>query len=109
MAEGIPTCLSDAFKQAIGVCHYWSGNDREPPAVAILWDPNQEPDPQHPDTLCGIVGNFSDEMPSETVALLLRLPHNICDGVATDRSYANGARCLREFINLKRAMNRKDR
>jgi hypothetical protein len=46
MAEGIPTCLSDAFKQAIVVCHDWSGDKREPPAVGIAWDPDQERDPQ---------------------------------------------------------------
>jgi hypothetical protein len=109
MAEGIPTCLSDAFKQAIVVCHDWSGDKREPPAIGIVWDPNQEPDPQHPETLCGTVGNFTDEMPNEIVALLLRLPYNVCDSVATDRSYANGARCLREFIELKRAMYSRDR
>jgi hypothetical protein len=105
MADGIPTCLSDAFKQAIVVCIDWSGDKREPPAIGIVWDPNQKPDPQHPETLCGTVGNFCDEMTSEIVALLLRLPCDFCDSVATDRSYANGARCLREFIVLKRAMH----
>jgi hypothetical protein len=109
MADGIPTCLSDAFEQAIVVCLDWSEDKREPSAIGIVWDPNQEPDPQHPETLCGTLGNFSDEMPSEIVALLLRLPPNICDSVATDRSYANGARCLLQFIKLKRERHERSR
>jgi hypothetical protein len=109
MADGIPTCLSDAFEQAIVVCLDWRGDKREPPAIGILRDPDQEPDPQHPETLCGTVGNFSDEVPSEIVALLLRLPCDVCDSVATDRSYANGARRLLQFIKLKREMYDRNR
>jgi hypothetical protein len=104
MTEGIPSSLSEAFKQAIVVCYDWSGDDRAPPAVGVAWDPNQSPDPQHPESLCGVVSNFSDEMPSDIVALLLRLPYNVCDSVGSDRSYTNGARCLLDFIRLKREM-----
>ena len=46
MAE-IPSALSEAFKQAIVVCYDWSGDDRQPPAVGVAWDPSAEPDPQH--------------------------------------------------------------
>jgi hypothetical protein len=104
MAEGIPNSLSEAFKQAIAVCYDWSGDDRVPPAVGVAWDPSQEPDPQHPESLCRVVSGFSDEMPSDIVASLLRLPYNVCDSVGSDRSYANGARCLAEFIKVKRQL-----
>jgi hypothetical protein len=43
-------------------------------------------------------------MPSDIVASLLRLPYNVCDSVGSDRSYANGARCLAEFIKVKRQL-----
>jgi hypothetical protein len=104
MAEGIPNSLSEAFKQAVVVCYRWSGDDRKPPAVGVAWDPNQEPDPQHPESLCLVVSCFSDEMPSEIVASLLRLPYNVCGSVGSDRSHANGARCLAEFIKVKRQL-----
>jgi hypothetical protein len=28
-------------------CCDWSGDDRQPPAVGVAWDPSAEPDPQH--------------------------------------------------------------
>jgi hypothetical protein len=109
MADTIPNCLSDAFKQAIAVCQDWSGDNRERLAVAIVWDPNQEPDPQHPVTLCGLVSTFSDDMPGDIVASLLRLPYNVCDSVGSDLSYAKGARCLLQFIKLKQEMHDRNR
>ena len=62
MAE-IPSALSEAFKQAIVVCYDWSGDDRQPPAVGVAWDPRAEPDPQHAEALCGLVSSFKDVMP----------------------------------------------
>jgi|ERR1700722_2222934 hypothetical protein len=109
MADTIPNCLSVAFKQAITVCQDWSGDNREPLAVAIVWDPNQEPDPQHPEALSGLVSKFGDEMPGDIVASLLSLPYNACDSVGGDRTYANGARCLLQFIKIKREMYDRDR
>jgi hypothetical protein len=47
MAE-IPSFLSEAFQQAIVVCYNWSGDDREPPAVGVAWDPSRVPDPNIP-------------------------------------------------------------
>jgi hypothetical protein len=101
MAE-IPSALSEAFKQAIVVCYDWSGDDRELPAVGVCWDSSREPDPQHPEALCGLVSRFTDEMPSPVVDSLLRLPYNVSDSVGVDRTYANGARCLTDFIKMKR-------
>jgi hypothetical protein len=109
MAEVIPSFLAEAFQQAIVVCYQWSGDDREPPLVGVTWDPSREPDPQHPESLCGLISSFTDEMPSPVVDVLLRLPHNVGDSVGADRSYANGARCLLEFIKLKREMFERDR
>jgi hypothetical protein len=103
MAE-IPSALSEAFKQAIVVCYDWSGDDRQPPAVGVAWDPSAEPDPQHAEALCGLVSSFKDVMPGPVVDSLLRLPYNIGDSVGVDRTYANGARCLINLIKLKREM-----
>ena len=103
MSEGIPDHLSDAFRQAIVVCHDWSGDDREPPIVSITWDPTREAEPQHPEFLCSVISNFTDEMPSEVASLLASLPYNIRDIVGSDRS------CLLEFIKLKREMYERDR
>jgi hypothetical protein len=103
MAE-IPSALSEAFKQAIVVCCDWSGDDRQPLAVGVAWTPDGEPDRQHPEALCGLVSSFKDVMPSPVVDSLLRLPYNVGDSVGVDRTYANGARCLINFINLKREM-----
>jgi hypothetical protein len=106
MAE-IPSFLSEAFQQAIMVSGAWSGDDREPPTVGVAWDPSREPDPQHPESLCRLIVKFSDEMPSPVVDSLLRLPYNVSDSVGVDRTYANGARCLIDFIKVKREMYKK--
>jgi hypothetical protein len=103
MAE-IPSVLAEAFEQAVVVCCDWSGDDRKPPAVGVSWDLSGEPDRQHPEALCGLVSSFKDVMPSPVVDSLLRLPYNAGDSVAVDRTYANGARCLINFIKLKREM-----
>jgi hypothetical protein len=105
----IPSFLSEAFHQAIVVCYNWSGDDREAPAVGVAWDPNREPDPQHPEALCGVVSRYTDEMPSPVVDSLQKLPYNVSDSVGVDRTYANGARCLIDFIKLKREMFNRSR
>jgi hypothetical protein len=102
MAE-IPCALSEAFKQAIVVCCDWSGDDRQPLAVGVAWAPDGEPDRQHPEALC------KDVMPSPVVDSLPRLPYNVGDSVGVDRTYANGARCLIDFIKLKREMFNRSR
>jgi hypothetical protein len=97
-----------APRAVVVVCAYCPGKAHVT-ALAILVelsasDPSQEPDPQHPESLCRVVSGFSDEMPCDVVASLLRLPYNVCDSVGSDRSYANGARCLAEFIKIKRQL-----
>jgi hypothetical protein len=43
-------------------------------------------------------------MPGPLADALLRLPYKVGDSVGVDRTYANGARCLINFIKLKREM-----
>jgi hypothetical protein len=104
MAEGIPDHLSNAFRRAIVAYYDWSGDDRQPPVISVVWDQTREAEPQHPEVLCTVISNFTDEMPSEVASLLASLPYNIRDCIGGDLSYANGARCLLEFIRLKREM-----
>jgi hypothetical protein len=104
MAEGIPDHLSAAFRQAVAACRDWSGDDRQPPVIGMAWDQTQIPEPQHPEILCTVIGYFTDEMPTELISLMASLPYNVGDSVGRDRSYANGARCLLQFIKLKRKM-----
>jgi hypothetical protein len=54
------------------------------------------------EAVCEAASNFSDEMPDGFVSWLRDFPYNICDGIETDCSYRNGARCLLEFMKLKR-------
>ena len=70
--------------------------------------PVESPIPNIPNH-CAAFSKFSDEMPSPVVDSLLRLPYNVGDSVGVDRTYANGARCLIDFIKLKREMYNRSR
>jgi hypothetical protein len=48
-------------------------------------------------------------MPGPLVDSLLKLPYNVGDSLDVDRTYANGARCLINFIKLKREMYNRSR
>jgi hypothetical protein len=106
MAERIPKILSEAFKQAIVVCYDWSGDDKEAARGRCSVGSESRTRSPHPESLGRVVSSFSDEMPSEIVASLLRLPYNACDSVSSDRSYANGARRLLDFITVKCEMHK---
>jgi hypothetical protein len=61
--------------------------------------------------ICDLVDKYPDQLPDKVLAVLRSYFHDMPHGdlkerLATDRSYAIGARCLRRLIERRKARNR---